>query len=131
MSNFSKGNNMNNLRAIDLDMEAFNEVVKNLRNTQKAVADFGKDRPETETRLAQVKVEIQAALDIFDTDAVSKLNTEGKRLVAKLAELPTEKVVAFDTAVNAFKAFMDVAEKRQKTPLTAVTTEVATEVKAA
>ena len=122
-TNFTKGNNMNNLRAHDFDMEAFNEVVKNLRNTHKAVTDFGKDRPETETRLAEVKVEIQAALDIFDTDAVAKLNAEGKRLVAKLAELPTEKIVAFDLAVNAFKAFVENTENPQKAKLASVDKE--------
>lgn len=120
MSNFTKGNTMNNLRATDLDMDAFNEVVKNLRNTHKAVVDFGKDRPEVEVRLEEVRSELQQALNRLDTDAVSKLNAEAKRIVAKLSELPTEKIVAFDTAVNEFKAFIDSMGATEETMLSSV-----------
>ncbi len=105
MSLLTKGNNMGNLRASDFDMEAFNEVVKNLRNAHKAAVDFGKDRPETQERVDQVKADLQEALTSCDVESMQKLSAELKRLMAKLAELPTEKIVAFDTAVNAYAAF--------------------------
>lgn len=98
-------NAMDNVTAKDFDIERFNEIVKNLRNAQKAAAEFGSNRGELEERFNEAKSKLDAAVEALNYEEMSKATAEMKRIQAKLDEDPREKIAAFDKAVDALFHF--------------------------
>lgn len=94
-----------NVEAVNFDIEKFNDIVKRVRLTQKAVASFGSDHAEVQEKLAEARANIEKALEEYKLDDMQKFVQDAKRLEAKLAEKPTEKIQAFDEAMQEFYNF--------------------------
>jgi len=94
------------ITASDFDLEAFNEAVKDVRNTRKQVVDFGGDFEDTREKLSEAHEGLKKAMSDFNLDEITKLTAECKRLTAKLETTPVTKVQAFDLA-----ATLEVGEK--------------------
>ena len=93
------------ITAAEFDLEAFNDAVKDVRNTRKQVMDFGSDFEETRAKQLETEGLLQAAMKVFDLDGLTKHTNELKRLTAKLESTPVTKVQAFDEAMDKLNAF--------------------------
>ena len=95
------------ITAADFDMEQFNDVVKDVRNTRRQVVEFGSDFEETRGELKTAEQGLKAAMADLDLDNITKLTAEVKRLRAKLASTPVTKIQAFDEAMEKLHAFYE------------------------
>ncbi|MBB1404913.1 hypothetical protein H5079_04715 [Pseudoalteromonas sp. SG44-5] len=95
------------ITASDFDLEAFNEAVKDVRNTRKQVVDFGGDFEDTREKLNEAHEGLKKAMTDFNLDEITKLTAECKRLTAKLETTPVTKVQAFDLAMNKLHEFFE------------------------
>lgn len=99
-----------NIAAADFNIESLDLILKDLRNSRRAVVAIESGREETKAKVEQAQGDLQAALKAVDLDGITKHSDELKRGLRKLAESPTEKVEAFDTAVDRFVDFVNLNE---------------------
>lgn len=102
-------NAFNNTTAADLNVDTLSSLVAQVKKTRNLVVAFGSDHDELRVKCDKTKEELQVALDSGDYDKMSKLTAEIKRIEARLAENPAEKIGNFDTAVNALNHFIKQA----------------------
>lgn len=69
-----------------LNLEKFEECVKTIRNSYRAVDSLDETMTELKTKESELNQDIQKALNEGDLDAVSKKTSELKRVRAKLTE---------------------------------------------
>lgn len=93
------------ITAADFDMETFNDIVKDVRNTRRQVVEFGSDFEETRAELKKTENGLKAAMADLNLEEITKLTADCKRLKAKLASTPTTKIQAFDEAMDKLHAF--------------------------
>jgi len=98
-------NAMNGITAEHLNIEDLDAIMKDLRNTRRAVLAIDTGRVETEEKVAQAKLDLQAALDKADLEEITTHTDALKRGLRKLAEKPAEKITAFNAAVDKLVAF--------------------------
>ena len=107
MTTTNKALNQFNTSAADFDMEAFNDIIKDVRNTRRQVVEFGSDFDDTRDELAKTNDALKAAIADLDLDEITKLTADCKRLKAKLASSPVTKIQAYDEAMNKLHAFFE------------------------
>lgn len=107
MSNAKQPLNPFAITATDFDLEAFNDAVKDVRNTRKQVVEFGSDFDETRDNLKAAEKGLQDAMSDLDLEKITKLTAECKRLKQKLSTTPTTKIQAFDEAMTKLHTFFE------------------------
>ena len=118
--------NMNLLGVTPKQMEAkireLTTLIANVKKATTVAVSIDEVAEDNRKKEAELKEKLQAALDNYELDEITKLNGELKRVRAKLLENPVEKIQAFDEAVNALVKFAQPV-KIEKGNVTDIKTE--------
>ena len=93
--------NIQDVNAGDFNIEALNDIIKDIRNTRKAVLSIGENE-DTQTKYNEAKTALEAGLKLGGIEglkAVSEQAAVMRRAEAKLNEDPAAKENAFQEAV--------------------------------
>ena len=100
-----KTQNALNTTANELNIERLEDIVKDVRNTRKAVLAIDKTQAENEKKKVEAQTALQKAIDTSDLEGMTKHTGELKRAMMKLAEKPDDKIHAFNDALDRLHLF--------------------------
>lgn len=90
----------------DLNIEAFNTLVKDIRNTHRTATDPKNDTANLEQRKVELAGEVAKAAKAADIDTMNAKSADLRRVVAKLKDGPQEAIDKFTGAMEQLNALL-------------------------
>ena len=120
MTAINTQNNLN-VSAEDFDNKAFDEMVSNLRRTQKAAANVDKDRADLEAKLNENRVKVQEAIESDNYGDMQTYSSKCKQLAKKLEDMNPDVIRQdFNKSIDAFSDYFEAQNTDESSVLRAV-----------
>lgn len=99
--------NLNSITAENFEMDTLENIMKDLRNSRRALLTAGETEASLEEQRDELQLEVQQALDKCDLDAVSKKTADMKRVMKKLQDGTSGKEEQFRDALTRLGLFVN------------------------